>query len=129
MLEFRGSKFFLNYIVDDFDAFTISPYSEKDCPGSCEVHKGFYDAWELLKPDLLKFYKELGCGKRSLRVSGHSMGAAMAALAAFEMAGNGTALAEVYTMGQTRVGNKAWVEEFEKRMAGVGISFIKVGGG
>jgi hypothetical protein len=112
ILSFRGSKTLLNYLYDDFDYAWTKPY--QSCQ-DCTVHIGFYRSWQSLRDELVIEAKTLGCDNKPLRVTGHSLGAAMAALAAFDLADNFT-LKHVYTYGQPRVGNAAWVHAFERRL-------------
>lgn len=113
IVTFRGSKTLLNYLLDDFNFVWTQPYpSCKDC----KVHKGFYDSWMSLKTQILKELSDLGCDNEPIRVTGHSLGAAMSAIAAFELADNYT-IKHVYTYGQPRVSNQAWVNAFETKMA------------
>jgi hypothetical protein len=93
--------------IDDIDTVKTS-YSH--C--NCEVHKGFYDAYksvDSLVKDLVKsFYSSYPSA--SLAVTGHSLGAAMAAHCAAELAVDGYKVKTVYSYGMPRVGD----ENFEK---------------
>eukprot|EP00931_Biecheleriopsis_adriatica_P044283 TRINITY_DN25315_c0_g1_i1.p1 TRINITY_DN25315_c0_g1~~TRINITY_DN25315_c0_g1_i1.p1 ORF type:complete len:324 (-),score=50.71 TRINITY_DN25315_c0_g1_i1:66-983(-) len=111
LVAFRGSKTLLNYLLDDFDFLLVEPYG--NCP-ECKVHSGFHRSWQSLASEVARHLSSLGCENKSLRITGHSLGAAMAALAAFDLAGS-FKLKDVYTLGQPRVGNAAWVEAFEQR--------------
>lgn len=113
IVAFRGSKTFLNYLLDDFDFIWTRPY---DSCADCKVHKGFYDSWSSLRDQTLKDLTDLGCEGKELRVTGHSLGAAMAVLAAFELADT-YVLKHIYTYGQPRVSNQAFVEAFQSKMA------------
>lgn len=115
IVAFRGSKTFLNYLLDDFDFVWTKPYNS--CP-DCKVHKGFYDSWVSLRGQTFSDLTALGCDQKPIRVTGHSLGAAMAAIASFDLAQNYT-LKHVYTYGQPRVANQDWVDAFGKRLANV----------
>lgn len=87
----------------NFNAVTISPYGDA-CKG-CTVHQGFYDAWVLLREPTLKGLKALGCDESTpLRLSGHSLGAAVAVLAAFELAGPPTVFSGDHDAGAVSSG-------------------------
>lgn len=115
ILGFRGSKTLLNYLLDDFNLAWTEPYA--DCP-KCRVHAGFYKSWQSLKEQTFREIAAAGCEKKPIRVVGHSLGAAMAAIASFELVQNYT-LKHVYTFGQPRASNQDWVEAFQQRMAKV----------
>jgi hypothetical protein len=112
VLAFRGTKNAINTILD-LDATQTRPYG--DCP-ECAVHAGFYKAWQSLAKPARAAVQELGCA--SLRITGHSLGGAMAAVAAFELADE-LELSGVYTYGQPRTGNEDFVAAFNTRLGNV----------
>lgn len=105
LLAFRGSATPLNYL-EDATFFPASPYPA--CEG-CAVHSGFHDTWRSVAPAVAAEIADLGCAR--LEILGHSLGGAMAALAAYELAAT-IDVARVYTYGQPRVGNAAWAAAF-----------------
>jgi len=115
VLALRGTKNIRN-IISDVEIFTRNPWGD-DCP-RCQVHDGFYGAWSSLSEQAHEALSKLGCTNKKLRVTGHSLGASMAALAAFELA-QSYQVDAVYMYGQPRTGNKHWVSAFEERMASV----------
>jgi len=122
LLAFRGSKTLLNFLLDDsFFAWT-SPYPL--CP-DCKVHEGFYMSWHSLRAQTYAELGLLGCDKKPIRITGHSLGAAMSAIAAFDLADNYT-VKHVYTYGQPRVANQAWVSAFETKMTAAQVSYFRV---
>ncbi|CAE7032110.1 faeA [Symbiodinium natans] len=120
LVSFKGSTSITNYLLGDFDILLDRPFSS--CP-DCRVHKGFYNSWRSLQDETQRALEDLGCDKKPLRVSGHSLGGAMALLAAFQLSEK-YQIKEIYTFGQPRVGNEAWVNAFEARMANA--SFFRV---
>jgi len=50
---------------------------------------------------------EIGCGRKTLTITGHSMGAAMAMLAMIDLKNHGYQMAPTYNFGSPRVGNAA----------------------
>lgn len=133
VLAFRGSEQFLDFMNDDFNAITISPYPRSECSGGtgftqgCSIHKGFYDAWHQLKQGVLRNLKEIGCYEkgRKLHITGHSLGAAMAFVAAFELSQE-IPLHSVYTFGQPRVGDSDLIKEFQNRMRANNIPYFRI---
>ena len=49
------------------------------------MHSGFLDDWRTLAPGVTADLHVLGCANSSISVVGHSLGAAMAALAAYDL--------------------------------------------
>jgi triacylglycerol lipase len=58
----------------DFDALTVS------VPGAGDVHRGFWDAWQAIAPAVLATI-----GDQSVTLTGHSMGGALAIMAAITL--------------------------------------------
>ena len=81
---FRGTSNVVNWI-EDADFFKVS-YSKSGC-GSCEVHKGFLNAYNSLAGDYLPYFKSLASkySGANIIVIGHSLGGAEATLAAVDV--------------------------------------------
>ena len=83
--------------------------SELGFSGPMLLHKGFYDALQDVYPELLALVAPRVAEGRRLWVTGHSLGGALAALAAFQLAQvDAVAVEGVHTFGATRVGNFYW---------------------
>lgn len=68
------------------------------------MHEGFLKAWKAIEPKLLSYLAEINVGKDvPMYFTGHSMGGALAALAAVHLNGKGFDLRAVYTYGAPRV--------------------------
>ena len=106
VLVFRGTQGLKDWIIN-LDVTRTAPW--KDLCNDCYVHSGFNDAWQDLKEQVLPFLASLP-GSARVHVTGHSLGAAVAALAAADLLhSTGTpSLASLYTFGSPRVGNKAF---------------------
>jgi len=124
LLAFRGSKTMLNYLLDDFNFAWTKPYPEF-CP-DCMLHKGFYESWESLKKQTLAALDDNGCREKPIRIVGHSLAAAMATIAVFELVDLGYPIKHVYTFGQPRIGNEAWVNTFESRMQSAQVPYFRI---
>jgi hypothetical protein len=101
----QGAKDFRDIIADlkaDIDVRLV------DSGQGGRVHKGFKDAldevWDKVRPELDKLRE----GNRPLWITGHSLGAALATLAA-DRYGNVQGL---YTFGSPRVGDSAFRNDF-----------------
>jgi triacylglycerol lipase len=99
-----GYKNIVEDIMTDFEILL--------CPSGQggSVHKGFMKAldevWE--ERDLLKYIRDLDNGRRTVWFTGHSLGAALATLAA-DRYGNVRGL---YTFGSPRVGDESFKDDF-----------------
>lgn len=102
---FRGSNSGRNWITD-LDAVKTSYTSFPDCI-ECKVHQGFYDAVERIRNNMVNSVNQLVSQypEYTLRVTGHSLGAALAQLSAMELWKVGYHNVSVYNFGSPRVGN------------------------
>lgn len=108
---FRGSSNIQNWI-DNIQIARISPYNDS----SIEVEKGFYKAYNYLKPDLINNMGTLSKKYETNKISitGHSLGAAEATLFAYDILNDFTnyKILYFYNFGSPRVGNPAFVKSF-----------------
>ena len=137
LLAYRGTEplNFINWLTDgDVNPVKIELPTSSSTPrsGPPKIHGGFYRnqraTWFDVERGLrlaLDGQSILGDGAKvapieALYVTGHSLGAAMAALTAFRIAKDDAyvsvreKLRGVYTYGQPMVGNKAFADECEK---------------
>ncbi|KAG8347147.1 putative Lipase (class 3) [Trypanosoma vivax] len=115
VVTFRGSKNIPNWI--DNINFLHCPYVREGC-SECNVHRGFYNAYMSLRDQVFTAVQELieKHQGRSLLVTGHSLGGALALFTAIDLAlffgggarPHGTKIF-LYTFGKPRVGNSAFV--------------------
>lgn len=74
---------------------------------SIKFHEGFFDAWDSAKDDVLSIIKKYP--GRDIYISGHSLGGALAQIAAFMLEkGNDLPVKAVYTFGAPPVGGESW---------------------
>lgn len=129
----HGSKDIDN-TLEDLDFF---PRALPDCGAGCKVHSGFHDCWKGLEPQVLAHLRQLGCANSSLSLTGHSLGGAMAALAAYDFAvmrqpatpthtPPWKSLRRLYTYGQPRTGNGPFVATFGARLRTLGVPHYRV---
>jgi thioesterase domain-containing protein len=80
-------------------------------PAVGRVHRGFAGALDSVWSQVLAAAQELG-RDRPLFVAGHSLGAALAQLAAMRLASHGLTIAGLYTYGSPRVGDAAFRDAY-----------------
>mmetsp|Transcript_2357 Transcript_2357/g.6675 ORF Transcript_2357/g.6675 Transcript_2357/m.6675 type:complete len:387 (-) Transcript_2357:2941-4101(-) len=103
-VSFRGSAEFLNYWID-IEIYRAVPYAGCD---DCYVHDGFISAWHEVADKVVAGVRAALKEQPGARivVVGHSLGGAVAVLAALGLAGiPGLRPSAVYTFGEPRVGN------------------------
>lgn len=108
IISFRGTASIRNWITDaEFKRNVLE--LEKDA----QVHDGFLRAFDSILQPLSDYLKKIVVAKRKVFVTGHSLGGALAILAALELKRQGFNVAQVYTFGQPRVGNAAFKSLYE----------------
>lgn len=108
LICFRGTE--VNEIED---WITDTRMELVDGPMQGKVHSGFYDAlskvWQLVDESLRKLDPR---GNKRVFLTGHSLGAALAALAAARWHDEGRQVNAIYTFGQPRTGDHAFARNF-----------------
>jgi len=91
-----------------------------------DVHRGFLHAFELVKDDMYNAIQRWRDkhNPQSLWCTGHSLGAALAIVAAAHLLADGQTVNGVYNFGQPRVGDGAFAEEFQRRFPGRHFRFV-----
>lgn len=109
LLAFRGTEMNkLKDILTDLDARMTKFLFGK-------VHLGFNRAVNEVWEDLRKYLKVVRNKTQPLYVTGHSLGGALANLAVAKIIDEGLIRTNaIYTYGQPRVGDKAFVEKFNR---------------
>ncbi|OQR97938.1 hypothetical protein ACHHYP_09435 [Achlya hypogyna] len=82
------------------------------------VHSGFWKAYEAVRDDLKETLRLLlqDEPELSVYVTGHSMGGALAVLAAYDVATHFSVPVHMYNFGGPRVGNPAFVRQYDRRV-------------
>jgi hypothetical protein len=81
--------------------------------GAGQVSQGFLRRLDALWPEVRRILAELHVPGRTVRLAGHSLGGAMALLAARRLQYGAYACAEVFTFGAPRVGNEVFLGSVE----------------
>jgi len=110
IIAFRGTDGLADIIVD----MNARP---KQFAGGGKVHAGFADALEAVWPQLAQEVKSLPQNRR-IFVTGHSLGGALAQLAAYRMERElRRPVRAVYTYGSPRVGNGKFARLYGRRLS------------
>lgn len=127
VVSYRGTegKSLPDWLLD-FEFF----YKNVSYPGceGCELHEGFYGSYLALQPGIAEVLDLYGAASAPyVWVTGHSLGAAMAEIAAFALVSQGYPVAAAYTFGTPRVGNPAWATAYAAAViAGAGVANFRV---
>ncbi|KAM0452197.1 hypothetical protein ACHAPV_008777 [Trichoderma viride] len=101
VLSVRGSNNLRNFITDVVFGFTDCSFAD-----GCEVHDGFNDAWNEIADAATAAISQAVAANPgfSIVTTGHSLGGAVATLAAATLRTQGYSI-DIYTYGSPRVGN------------------------
>jgi triacylglycerol lipase len=107
IVTFRGTETdkFID-IITDLDAGLTKGYNGK-------VHKGFKQAYSRVKGPIARKLADHEASKKTIWLAGHSLGGAVAALAAYDLKEKGFKVNGVYTIGQPRVGDARFAKAFD----------------
>lgn len=113
LIAFRGTESLGDWLAD-LNARSITRSYGR-------VHRGFYHAFQDVEPQLLAAIGDIG--NRSLVMTGHSLGGALATVAAAELNGR-LAPSAIYTYGQPRCGDAAFQAEMSQNYTGKFFRFV-----
>eukprot|EP01006_Ploeotia_vitrea_P066633 TRINITY_DN95387_c0_g1_i1.p2 TRINITY_DN95387_c0_g1~~TRINITY_DN95387_c0_g1_i1.p2 ORF type:complete len:280 (+),score=122.00 TRINITY_DN95387_c0_g1_i1:59-898(+) len=115
VVAFRGTRAtdLANWITD-LKACKQTDYN--GIPGA-SVHSGFYEAYNTVATTMLQAVRTLHNAhpSASIAVTGHSLGAALACLAAADLSVAYSSEIQMWTYGQPRVGNQVFSDWFKQR--------------
>ncbi|MGD1862444.1 MAG: hypothetical protein ACFB0E_21050 [Leptolyngbyaceae cyanobacterium] len=120
VLVFRGSQQAADWTTNfkfRMKQFAISNTQQTDAIPAGEVHRGFQDAWQSVEKRVIgKLRQWWEPGKSQLWITGHSLGGALAALAATSLEYQRFTVAGLYTFGQPRVGDWKFTRQVNDHM-------------
>lgn len=122
VLAFRGTEKVVEDWVTDAKCALVPAGGQVNA----QVHAGFHGALEIVGPDSKSLWSRLRdeleratAGKRPLWITGHSLGGALAALAAHRLLIEGKiGVAGLCTFGQPGCGDQAFCDELGQRLTG-----------
>mmetsp|Transcript_32071 Transcript_32071/g.70154 ORF Transcript_32071/g.70154 Transcript_32071/m.70154 type:complete len:336 (+) Transcript_32071:108-1115(+) len=86
---------------------------------SCWVHRGFLDEWHSLRGCVIQTLADIGFAEGSeVRVTGHSLGAAVSVIAMIDLVSSGWKILESYNFGMPRTGGKVFASTFNDLFRG-----------
>jgi len=102
----------------DFRYHQVPPIELNGYKDGMLVHQGFYEFYSAVRPQLLCWWEENFKWIKHLFICGHSLGASLASLCAFDFSGvfkeHKTPI--VYTFGSPRLANIAFAKEYDRKM-------------
>lgn len=107
VLAFRGTE---ATSIKDIKADTRA--KSVACESGGKIHAGFNDAFNQVRPEIEQELKKEENRSRPLFITGHSLGGALAVVAAKKLS-HKAGLAACYTFGSPRVGDEVWVENIK----------------
>lgn len=120
IVAFRGTE------PSPGDIATDARFKRVRWEGPGEVHQGFHAALDAAWPETLEAIVALSQPGQRLWFTGHSLGGALAVLAAMRWAHEARtpAIAGVYTIGQPRVGDAAFSAAYDRALGKVTFRYI-----
>ncbi|MEM0981514.1 MAG: lipase family protein, partial [Cyanobacteria bacterium P01_H01_bin.58] len=119
VLVFRGSQQVADWKTNfSFRLRPFAVYDEANADDLPEgkVHRGFQDAWESIERRVVAQLRKWWTKESYFWVTGHSLGGALASLAATSLDYQGFKVNGLYTFGQPRVGEWKFVRQVNARM-------------
>ncbi|MEM9004825.1 MAG: lipase family protein [Cyanobacteria bacterium P01_F01_bin.86] len=119
VLVFRGSQQFADWKTNfkfRLKKFTTSTSPKGDTLPQAKVHRGFQEAWESVERRVIIQLEKWWTSDSYFWVTGHSLGGALAALAAVSLDYQGFKVNGLYTFGQPRVGDWKFTRQVNSRM-------------
>lgn len=104
LLVFRGTDDVAGNIRAEWKGtdFNIRKTITDSSLNNALIHKGFWKSFEIIKDDLFKVLNELDAKNKSIWITGHSLGGAMAILSGAYLQANGFPITNIYTYAAPR---------------------------
>lgn len=110
LVSFKGTSDIPSFMQDL--AAVQAPPGRSIC-SDCKVHAGFVDEWRSMKGCVVAALGSVGSPEGSeIRMTGHSLGAALAGIGMLDLATDGWVVAEAYNFGMPRAGDAVWAGAF-----------------
>lgn len=110
VVSFEGTSN-IKSVISDLEFLKKSVKWDK-C-SNCRLHSGFVDEWKSLETCVKTQLGNVGCPTgKSIRLTGHSLGAALSGIAAVSLSSDGWKIAEHYNFGMPRAGDENFAKAF-----------------
>jgi len=113
LVLFRGTSSSDGWSTDFASSSTVPFTVDPSCSG-CGVGKGFYEGYEAVRPTILSALSSYGC--KDVSLTGHSLGAALAIIAAKDLAQTYT-ITSMYNFGSPRAGDSTFASAYDKQFS------------
>ncbi|CAE8680555.1 unnamed protein product [Polarella glacialis] len=121
-VSFRGTSDLAGWLTDleSYNLAMLENMSGQGIPCSdygseCRVGKGFMDNYNSISAFIRGNLTAIGClPPMGVTVTGHSLGAAEAGIAMYDLFQRGYKIKPTFTFGQPRVGDQAWADAFAR---------------
>jgi triacylglycerol lipase len=116
VVAFRGTEpTNLQDFATDFDAAQVPFETKLDFPSWGRIHEGWADGVNVVRKKIVAALSAFEDGARALWITGHSLGGALAMVAAAMLANEPKyRIAGVYTFGQPRVGDPTFRSRYDE---------------
>lgn len=111
ILSFRGTSGFKNFLSDGNIRRVRPDWA------SGMVHSGFKNALDTVWPQITSRLGPPAAQQKDVWLTGHSLGAALAQLAALRLTRAGYRVHRVYTFGTPRIGDQDFVADYDRRLS------------
>lgn len=120
VLAFRGTSSFKNFLTDGNFLRVAADH------GKGTVHNGFKTALDSVWDQIRSALGPPQAQQKEVWVTGHSLGAALAQLAALRLHEAGYRVRNVYTFGTPRIGDQDFVEHYDRQLGSKSFPHINV---
>ena len=120
VLAFRGTSSFKNFLTDG-NFLRVAA-----AQGKGTVHNGFKTALDSVWDQILLALGPPQAQQKEIWVTGHSLGAALAQLAALRLHEAGYRVRNVYTFGTPRIGDQDFVDHYDRQLGNKSFPHINV---
>ncbi len=110
VLSFRGTSGIKNFLTDGNIRRVRADWAEGT------LHNGFKSALDTVWPQITSALGSPEAQQKDIWLTGHSLGAALAQLAALRLTRAGYRVHSVYTFGTPRIGDNHFVADYDRRL-------------
>eukprot|EP01135_Chromosphaera_perkinsii_P005423 Nk52_evm22s348 gene=Nk52_evmTU22s348 len=120
VVSFRGTKSRKN-LKSDIRTKQVSLFKREErswmqnlVSSPCLVHRGFKECHQAIKDEVIEAILKHHKGDKPVKITGHSLGGALAILLSYELSKKYSISSTVYVFGCPRVGNETFANDFKE---------------